>query len=81
MASDEMTAIRDLDGELLQENRGMIHMYFTEIDKWVGDNKTAILEEFCPDTDNVRVVHGQEDIPHAFCISTLLFFSCTVGGF
>ena len=54
---------------MLQEHRQIIHLYFAEIDRWVGKQKDAVLSTFDPDEGNVRVVHGPKDIPHAFCIS------------
>ena len=70
MAHEEMQTIKELDIDLLMDNKDKIHMYFTELDQWVGENKAAILAEFDPGEDNVKIVHGPEDIPHAFCIST-----------
>ena len=75
MSKDEMEMIRDLDIDVLKRHQHRIHMYFAEVDDWVGDNKAAILREFAADEENVRVVHGREGIPHSFCISecTVLF--------
>ena len=73
MSKDEMEMISDLDVELLTRNKHKVHMYFAELDHWVGDNKAAILREFFPDEENVRIVHGPEGIPHAFCISEHLY--------
>ena len=69
MSEDEMTEIKDLDIELLRQNKHKIHMYFAEVDLWVGENKAAILQEIGTDEENVKIVHGPDDIPHAFCIS------------
>lgn len=69
MAHDEMNLIKDLDVELLQAHRHKVHLYFAEGDMWVGEQKKRILAAFDQDEKNVRIVHGDPDIPHAFCIS------------
>lgn len=69
MSHDEMTDIKDLDIDLLRQNKHKIHMYFAEVDLWVGENKAAILREIGAEEENVKIVHGPDDIPHAFCIS------------
>lgn len=69
MAHEEMTTIRDLDVQLLQEHRHKVHLYFAEFDNWVDKQKDTVLRAFDVDEGNFRVVHGHKDIPHAFCIS------------
>ncbi|KAJ3554645.1 hypothetical protein NM688_g2999 [Phlebia brevispora] len=69
MAHGEMTTIKDLDAGLLERNKHLLHLYLAEVDAWVGENRTAILEVFHPYEDSLRIVHGPDDIPHAFCIT------------
>lgn len=69
MAREEMCEIKELDEELLQKHRHRLHMYFAEEDGWVGHNKEAILKAFHGDAGTVKIVHGDPDVPHAFCIS------------
>ena len=73
MAHEEMTLIKDLDVELLQRNRHLLHLYLAEVDSWVGEHRTSILDAFQADEGNVKIIHGPEDIPHAFCISRSIF--------
>jgi hypothetical protein len=68
MAHDEMQTITDLDVDLLREHRDEIRLYFAEHDDWVGDQRDAALESFDGPPDAVRVVHGSNGVPHAFCI-------------
>lgn len=69
MADEEMRAIKELDVPLLQQYRSRIHMYFGEVDNWVGKNKDAVLQASEVNEDNVKIAHGHQDIPHAFCIN------------
>lgn len=69
MAHEEMRDIKSLDVDLLQRHKHRLHLYFAEQDDWVGDNKNAIIEVFRGELDAIKVVHGRQDIPHAFCIS------------
>lgn len=69
MSDDEMKSIRELDVALLNENRRRIWMYFAEKDDWVGEEREVVIRAFDPDPGTIRVVHGERDIPHAFCIS------------
>ncbi|KAF8078790.1 hypothetical protein FPV67DRAFT_1466481 [Lyophyllum atratum] len=69
MAHDEMGIIRDLDIGLLDAHKNRLWFYFAEHDDWVGKQKDNILYAFKPDLENVRIVHGSQDIPHAFCIN------------
>ncbi len=80
MAHDEMNLIKDLDVEPLQAHHHKVHLYFAEGDRWVGEQKKCILAAFEQDEGNVRIVHGDPDIPHAFCISMcwLPFYSFIV---
>jgi hypothetical protein len=71
MANDEMNTICDLDTTLLSENRHRIWMYFAEKDDWVGDQRENVLSAFGVDLESAKIVHGQGDIPHAFCIREL----------
>lgn len=73
MAHDEMSSIKGLDIELLQTHHHKVHLYFAEEDQWVGEHKKRILEAFQHDEENIRIVHGHPDIPHAFCISKRSF--------
>lgn len=71
MAHDEMRTIKELDAALLQEHKDRVHMYFGDLDDWVGEQKQRILESFDPDSDSVKIFHGRSDVPHAFCISEI----------
>lgn len=80
MAREEMQEITVLDEALLLQHTHRLHMYFAEEDGWVGDNKAAILKVFQDDPEAIRIVHGHQDIPHAFCISKFISLnadSCT----
>lgn len=74
MAHDEMNNVRDLDVALLNQHKDRIWFYYAERDNWVGDQREVVLRSINADPDYVRVVHGHRDIPHAFCISELLYF-------
>ena len=67
-----MKTIRDVDVALLQQHKHRLHMYFVEEDRWVGEQKDAILRVFEADPGSVKIVHGHPDIPHVFCISECL---------
>lgn len=69
LAHDEMTNIRELDIDLLQQYRHRMHLYFAETDDWVGEQKEVIMKAFDADPGSLKVIHGQHDVPHAFCIS------------
>jgi len=69
MADEEMKAIHDLDIDLLWEHRHRLSMYFSDQDEWVGEQRNVITRCFRADPGDIRVVHGQHDIPHAFCIN------------
>ncbi|KZT02403.1 uncharacterized protein LAESUDRAFT_706049 [Laetiporus sulphureus 93-53] len=69
LAHDEMNAIQDLDTTILQEHQQRLHFYFAEEDHWVGEQKETILKAFHADAGAVKIVHGLQDIPHAFCIN------------
>ena len=64
-----MKTITGLDEGLMIEHQHKLWIYFAEHDDWVGDNREEIINTFRPDHGAVRVVHGEGDIPHAFCIS------------
>lgn len=66
MADEEMKTIKDADVDLLTTFGDRIHLYFAENDDWVGQQKETLLKMF---DERHRVVHGDSDIPHAFCIS------------
>lgn len=76
MGHDEMTNVRDLDIALLNKYKDRIWFYYAEHDNWVGEQREAILRSINADLGYVRVVHGQRDIPHAFCISENNFLHC-----
>lgn len=69
MAHDEMETIKELDVLLLQKYKHRLHMYFADLDDWVGEQKHLILKSFDPDSDCVQIYHGRSGVPHAFCIS------------
>lgn len=69
MAHDEMQTIKRLDASLLGKHKHRLWFYFAKHDDWVGDQKEAVLESIKPTLETARVVHGKQDIPHAFCIS------------
>lgn len=75
MAHDEMNSIRALDVALLNEHKEIIWIYFAEQDDWVGRQRDVILRSFDGEPNSVRIIHGHQDIPHAFCISTLFTVS------
>ena len=66
MADDEMKTIKKPDVDLLTTFGDRTHLYFAENDNWVGEQKELLLNMF---DERHRVVHGNSDIPHAFCIS------------
>lgn len=66
MADEEMKTIKYADVDLLTTFGDRIHLYFAENDNWVGEQKELLLKMF---DERHRVVHGDSDIPHAFCIS------------
>ena len=64
-----MRTITELDEELMNEHQDKLWLYFAERDDWVGDSREEIIGTFHVDHGAVRIVHGEADIPHAFCIS------------
>lgn len=71
MAHEEIRDIKTLDEELLRKHKHRLHFYFADDDDWVGKHKDVILRVFQDEPDAIKVVHGHQDIPHAFCISEL----------
>lgn len=69
LADEEMKTIMGLDEGLMNEQQHKLWLYFAEYDDWVGESKEHIIKAFHPDHKALRVVHGEADIPHAFCIS------------
>lgn len=69
LADEEMKTIGVLDGALMREHQHKLWLYFAEHDDWVGDSREEIIRTFHPDHEAVRAVHGDSDVPHAFCIS------------
>lgn len=69
MGDEEMLEIRDLDVDLLQENRHRLWFYFADHDDWVGKQRHHILSNFKPDSGSLRITLGEPFMPHAFCIS------------
>ncbi|KAH0578250.1 hypothetical protein H2248_004028 [Termitomyces sp. 'cryptogamus'] len=69
MADDEMHTIRGLDVPLLTAHRDRLWFYFAEHDDWVGEQLNHVLDSFEPELEKFRIVHGQEGIPHAFCLN------------
>ncbi|KAF7784006.1 hypothetical protein Agabi119p4_171 [Agaricus bisporus var. burnettii] len=69
MGHEEMLQIRDLDVNLLQENRHRLWFYFADHDDWVGKQRHHILSNFKPDSGSLRITFGEPFIPHAFCIN------------
>lgn len=69
LADEEMRTIRALDERLLRDHQHKLWLYFAERDDWVGNGREEIIKVFRPDHEALRVVHGEADIPHAFCIS------------
>lgn len=67
MAHDEMKVIRALDQELLAAHKEKIWLYFARNDSWVGESRNDIVRVI--GKESLRVVDGERDIPHAFCIS------------
>jgi Lipid-droplet associated hydrolase len=76
MASDEMKVIKDLDIELLQEFKSKLHFYYASHDDWVGNERDELIKALHP--EDLKVVHGEHGIPHAFCISGYSLFLRTV---
>lgn len=74
MAHDEMHTIRDLDVPLLTAHRDKLWFYFAKHDDWVGEHINHVIDSFKPELDEFRIIHGRENIPHAFCISMVLNF-------
>jgi len=78
MANEEMKVIKSLtsdeatsDAQLLEGNTEKIWFYFAEKDNWVGMEREVILKIIHKESEdgNVRVVNGQEGVPHSFCIT------------
>ena len=69
LADEEMRTITNLDEGLMNEHQHKLWLYFAEHDDWVGDSREEVIRTFHPDYEVVRIVHGEADIPHAFCIS------------
>ncbi|KAF9015551.1 hypothetical protein BDQ17DRAFT_1229560 [Cyathus striatus] len=69
MASDEMDHIKSLDISLLKQYLNRLWFYYAEKDDWVGEEKGRFITSMHPDRDNLQIVHGEQDIPHAFCIN------------
>lgn len=77
MANQEMNDIKALDdsktsvGQLLREHSDKMWFYYAEKDDWVGNEKETVLGilKGVHEGHHVRVVHGQEGIPHSFCVS------------
>jgi len=69
LADEEMETIMGLEEELINEHQHKLWLYFAEHDDWVGDSRGVIIKTFHPDHEAVRIVCGEADIPHAFCIS------------
>lgn len=76
MAHEEMNTITNVDDGLLRKHYLKIHMYFAEDDHWVGKQRDAVLRVLREQEASVKVVHGDQDIPHAFCISKSLTLHC-----
>lgn len=64
-----MKTIATLDEGLLREHQHKLWLYFAKQDDWVGDSREDIIKAFLPDHEAAHVVHGEADVPHAFCIS------------
>jgi len=69
LGDEEMKTITGLDEGLMNELQHKLWLYFAEHDDWVGDSREEIIKTFHPDHEAVRVIRGEADIPHAFCIS------------
>lgn len=69
LADEEMKMIAGLDEGLMNDQQHKLWLYFAEHDDWIGESKEYIIKTFHPDHKAVRIVHGEADIPHAFCIS------------
>ena len=69
LADEEMKTIVGLDEGLMNEQQHKLWLYFAQYDDWVGESREDIIKTFHPDHEAVRVVHGEADVPHAFCIS------------
>lgn len=69
LADEEMKTIMGLEEELMNKHQHKLWLYFAEHDDWVGDSREVITKAFHPDHEAARIVRGEADIPHAFCIS------------
>lgn len=71
MASDEMEVIRDLDLEILEACRNKLYFYYASHDDWVGTERDEVIKSLHPHEAAIplEVVHGDQGIPHAFCIN------------
>lgn len=70
LADEEMKTISALDEVSLKEHQNKLWLYFAEHDDWVGEGREEIIKTFHPGHElAVRVVQGEADMPHAFCIS------------
>jgi hypothetical protein len=68
MAHEEMLMIAEPDIQTLRKHEHKLHLYYGEVDNWVGDQKDVVLS-CLTDPAAVKVVHGISGIPHDFCIS------------
>jgi len=68
MAHDEMETVKEPDVPLLQTFSSRIHLYYGEIDGWVGEQKALLLKELELHM-HVKIAHGPDNIPHAFVIN------------
>jgi len=69
MAHEEMKAIQDLDGALLEQHSDKLFFFYAETDGWVGNEKANLLRRFDSNHQSTNITHGPTDVPHAFCIS------------
>jgi len=90
MAHEEMSLIKPLDESssdrhLLAQFADRMYFYFAEKDNWVGKEREVIVKvlertgHFLEDME-IRIMHGQEGVPHSFCIthSDILAEQCTL---
>ena len=74
MGAEEMKSIRALDVATLKKFKHNLYFYYANTDRWVGKEREVVLQAFDPNNESAQIVHGPNGVPHAFCISRLIFF-------
>ncbi|KAF8519114.1 hypothetical protein BU17DRAFT_90299 [Hysterangium stoloniferum] len=67
LAEDEMRTITAPDHSLLTEHLSKLWLCYAEKDDWVGEER-EVLTRLLGEPADVRIVHCNHGVPHAFCI-------------